>query len=328
MKKELYFSTHLKNLLSMPNILEVRNVSKAYEKHVALENVSITINEGSVFGLLGPNGAGKTSLIRIINQITAPDSGQIMFDGKPLSPQHTAQIGYLPEERGLYKKMEVGEQVLYLAQLKGLSRADAVIKLKYWFEKFEIKDWWKKKVEELSKGMQQKVQFIVTVVHEPKLLILDEPFTGFDPINANLIKDELIELRKKGTTIALSTHRMESVEELCTHIALINKSRKLLEGPVKEVRKLYRSNVYAIEYEGTNIGLANSMWGDFELIENEPYGDGMKALIKVNGNINTNSLLQGLINNVTIHSFKEVVPTMNDIFIQSVTNNEIQTIHE
>ncbi len=328
MEKELYFSTHLKNLLSMSNILEVRNVSKAYDKHIALENVSITINEGSVFGLLGPNGAGKTSLIRIINQITAPDSGQIMFDGKPLSPQHTAQIGYLPEERGLYKKMEVGEQVLYLAQLKGLSRADAIIKLKYWFEKFEIKDWWKKKVEELSKGMQQKVQFIVTVVHEPKLLILDEPFTGFDPINANLIKDELIELRKKGTTIALSTHRMESVEELCTHIALINKSRKLLEGPVKEVRKLYKSNVYAIEYEGTNIGLANSMWGDFELIENEPYGDGMKALIKVNGNINTNSLLQGLINNVTIHSFKELVPTMNDIFIQSVTNNEIQTIHE
>lgn len=328
MKKELYFSTHLKNLLSMPNILEVRNVSKAYDKHVALENVSITINEGSVFGLLGPNGAGKTSLIRIINQITAPDSGHILFDGKPLNPQHTAQIGYLPEERGLYKKMEVGEQVLYLAQLKGLSRADAVVKLKYWFEKFEIKGWWKKKVEELSKGMQQKVQFIVTVVHEPKLLILDEPFTGFDPINANLIKDELIEMRKKGTTIALSTHRMESVEELCTHIALINKSRKLLEGPVKDVRKLYKSNVYAIEYEGTNIGLANSMWGDFELIENEPYGDGMKALIKVKDSINTNALLQGLINNVTIHSFKELIPTMNDIFIQSVTNNEIQTIHE
>jgi ABC-2 type transport system ATP-binding protein len=327
-KKELYFSTHLKNLLSMPNILEVRNVSKAYDKHVALENVSITINEGSVFGLLGPNGAGKTSLIRIINQITAPDSGHILFDGKPLNPQHTAQIGYLPEERGLYKKMEVGEQVLYLAQLKGLSRADAVVKLKYWFEKFEIKGWWKKKVEELSKGMQQKVQFIVTVVHEPKLLILDEPFTGFDPINANLIKDELIEMRKKGTTIALSTHRMESVEELCTHIALINKSRKLLEGPVKDVRKLYKSNVYAIEYEGTNIGLANSMWGDFELIENEPYGDGMKALIKVKDSINTNALLQGLINNVTIHSFKELIPTMNDIFIQSVTNNEIQTIHE
>ncbi|MBK7681923.1 MAG: ATP-binding cassette domain-containing protein [Bacteroidetes bacterium] len=312
----------------MPNILEVRNVSKAYDKHVALENVSITINEGSVFGLLGPNGAGKTSLIRIINQITAPDSGHILFDGKPLNPQHTAQIGYLPEERGLYKKMEVGEQVLYLAQLKGLSRADAVVKLKYWFEKFEIKGWWKKKVEELSKGMQQKVQFIVTVVHEPKLLILDEPFTGFDPINANLIKDELIEMRKKGTTIALSTHRMESVEELCTHIALINKSRKLLEGPVKDVRKLYKSNVYAIEYEGTNIGLANSMWGDFELIENEPYGDGMKALIKVKDSINTNALLQGLINNVTIHSFKELIPTMNDIFIQSVTNNEIQTIHE
>lgn len=312
----------------MSNIIEVRDVSKTYDKHVALENVSITIKEGAVFGLLGPNGAGKTSLIRIINQITGPDSGQILFNGQPLSPMHTAQIGYLPEERGLYKKMEVGEQALYLAQLKGLCRADALVKLKYWFEKFEIKGWWKKKVEELSKGMQQKIQFIVTVVHAPKLLILDEPFTGFDPINANLIKDELIEMRKNGTTIALSTHRMESVEELCTHIALINKSRKLLEGPVSEVRKLYRSNTYEIEYEGTQIGLANSLWGDFELLENAPYGDYTKALIKAKEHLNTNALLQGLINNVTIHSFREVVPTMNDIFIQSVTNNEIQTIHE
>jgi len=312
----------------MSNILEVRNVTKVYEKHVALDDVSITIEEGSVFGLLGPNGAGKTSLIRIINQITAPDSGTISFNGGPLKPEHTAQIGYLPEERGLYKKMEVGEQALYLAQLKGLTRPEAIKRLKYWFEKFEITSWWKKKVEELSKGMQQKIQFIVTVVHEPKLLILDEPFTGFDPINANLIKDELIEMRKKGVTIALSTHRMESVEELCTHIALINKARKLIEGPVKEVRKLYKSNVYAIEYEGNNIGLANSLWGDFELVENEIEGDWKKALIKVEGNIDTNALLQGLINNVTIHSFREVMPTMNDIFIQSVTNNEIQTIHE
>ena len=312
----------------MSNIIEVKGVSKAYDKHVALDNVSLSIPQGAVFGLLGPNGAGKTSLIRIINQITAPDSGVVLFNNSQLNPDHTASIGYLPEERGLYKKMEVGEQALYLAQLKGMSRAEAIKRLKFWFEKFEITSWWKKKIEELSKGMQQKVQFIVTVVHEPTLLILDEPFTGFDPINANLIKDELLEMKAKGVTIALSTHRMESVEELCTHIALINKSKKLLEGPVGEIRRSFRSNMYEFEYEGNNIGLANSLWGDFELISNEPNGDYMKASVRMKGEANTNALLQGLINNLTIHSFREVLPNMNDIFIQTVTEKQEPISHE
>lgn len=312
----------------MSNIIEVKGVSKAYDKHVALDNVSLSIPQGAVFGLLGPNGAGKTSLIRIINQITAPDSGVVLFNNSQLNPDHTASIGYLPEERGLYKKMEVGEQALYLAQLKGMSRAEAMKRLKFWFEKFEITSWWKKKIEELSKGMQQKVQFIVTVVHEPSLLILDEPFTGFDPINANLIKDELLEMKAKGVTIALSTHRMESVEELCTHIALINKSKKLLEGPVGEIRRSFRSNMYEFEYEGNNIGLANSLWGDFELISNEPNGDYMKASVRMKGEANTNALLQGLINNLTIHSFREVLPNMNDIFIQTVTEKQEPISHE
>lgn len=312
----------------MSNIIEVKGVSKAYDKHVALDNVSLSIPKGAVFGLLGPNGAGKTSLIRIINQITAPDSGVVLFNNSQLNPDHTASIGYLPEERGLYKKMEVGEQALYLAQLKGMSRAEAMKRLKFWFEKFEITSWWKKKIEELSKGMQQKVQFIVTVVHEPSLLILDEPFTGFDPINANLIKDELLEMKAKGVTIALSTHRMESVEELCTHIALINKSKKLLEGPVGEIRRSFRSNMYEFEYEGNNIGLANSLWGDFELISNEPNGDYMKASVRMKGEANTNALLQGLINNLTIHSFREVLPNMNDIFIQTVTEKQEPISHE
>jgi ABC-2 type transport system ATP-binding protein len=311
----------------MSNIIEVKGVSKAYDKHLALDNVSLSIPQGAVFGLLGPNGAGKTSLIRIINQITAPDSGVVLFNNSQLNPDHTASIGYLPEERGLYKKMEVGEQALYLAQLKGMSRAEAMKRLKFWFEKFEITSWWKKKIEELSKGMQQKVQFIVTVVHEPSLLILDEPFTGFDPINANLIKDELLEMKAKGVTIALSTHRMDSVEELCTHIALINKSKKLLEGPVGEIRRSFRSNMYEFEYEGNNIGLANSLWGDFELISNEPNGDYMKASVRMKGG-STNALLQGLINNLTIHSFREVLPNMNDIFIQTVTEKQEPISHE
>ncbi len=312
----------------MNTILKAVDVNKYYASHQALKNVSVDIPEGSVYGLLGPNGAGKTSLIRIINQITGPDSGQILFKGQPLRGDHTREIGYLPEERGLYKKMEVGEQALYLAQLKGLTRKEAIEKLKYWFEKFEIKAWWTKKVEELSKGMQQKVQFIVTVVHEPRLLILDEPFTGFDPINANLIKDELLELKSKGTTIVLSTHRMESVEELCTHIALINKSVKLLEGSVKDIRKSFRSNLYEIEYEGNTIGLANSLWGGFDLVENEPFGDHLKAKIRVTEGFNTNQLLQGLINNVNIVSFKEVIPSMTDIFIQTVSEPSTTSIHE
>ncbi len=300
------------------SILSIKNVSKVYASHKALDNVSLEVPEGSVFGLLGPNGAGKTSLIRIINQITGPDGGEITFLGKPLHPEQISDIGYLPEERGLYKKMEVGEQALYLAQLKGLSRSDAMKKLKYWFEKFEIVPWWKKKIEELSKGMQQKVQFIVTVLHEPKLLILDEPFTGFDPINANLIKDELLELKKNGTSIILSTHRMESVEELCTHIALINKSKKILDGAVREVRKQFKTNLFELEYKGNAVGLANALWTGFELVDNKPLDDHMYALVKNIGTASSNDLLKALINDVDIISFKERIPGMGDIFIESV----------
>ena len=219
------------------NILSAKNIVKKYAAHTALDDVSLDIPAQSIFGLLGPNGAGKTSLIRIINQITGPDSGEVFFENEKLSPKHVEQIGYLPEERGLYKKMEVGEQALYLAQLKGMKKAEAKKKLKYWFEKFEIDAWWNKKVEELSKGMQQKVQFIVTVMHEPKLLILDEPFSGFDPINANLIKNEILNLKKQGSTILFSTHNMGSVEELCDNIALINRSKKIVDGSVKDIRK-------------------------------------------------------------------------------------------
>ena len=304
------------------NVLSIKNVTKRYATQTALSNISIEVPKGSVYGLLGPNGAGKTSLIRIINQITAPDEGEILFNGEHLRPNHIRQIGYLPEERGLYKKMEVGEQALYLAQLKGMSKADAIIKLKDWFERFEIKGWWRKKVEELSKGMAQKVQFIVTVVHEPQLLILDEPFSGFDPINANLIRDELLRLRDKGTTIILSTHRMESVELLCSHIALLNLSKKVLDGSVTEIRKTFRSNIYEVAYEGNSIGLANSLWADFELIENNNVGDHWLAKIKLSTNATTNQLLQSLISNINIISFKEMIPGMNDIFIRLVTQNK------
>jgi len=304
------------------NLLSIREVSKIYANHKALDSVSIEIPESSVFGLLGPNGAGKTSLIRIINQITGPDGGSILFGGQTLNPSHISEIGYLPEERGLYKKMEVGEQAIYLARLKGLSRADALKKLRYWFEKFELQSWWRKKVEELSKGMQQKVQFIVTILHEPKLLILDEPFTGFDPINANLIKDELLGLRQKAATIILSTHRMESVEELCTHIALINKSKKILDGQVKDVRKQFRSNLFEIEYKGTSVGFANALWTGFELVETRAQDDHAFAVIKNLNNSSTNDLLRQLLNEVEVVSFRERIPTMNDIFIESVQNNK------
>ena len=304
------------------NLLSIREVTKIYANHKALDSVSIEIPESSVFGLLGPNGAGKTSLIRIINQITGPDGGSILFGGQTLNPSHISAIGYLPEERGLYKKMEVGEQAIYLARLKGLSRSDALKKLRYWFEKFEMQSWWRKKVEELSKKKKQKVQFIVTILHEPRLLILDEPFTGFDPINANLIKDELLGLRQKGATIILSTHRMESVEELCTHIALINKSKKILDGQVKDVRKQFRSNLFEIEYKGTSVGFANALWTGFELVETRTQDDHAFAVVKNLNNSSANDLLRQLLNDVELISFRERIPTMNDIFIESVQNNK------
>jgi ABC-2 type transport system ATP-binding protein len=301
------------------NILNIQHVSKSYAAHKALDDVSFDVPAGSVFGLLGPNGAGKTSLIRIINQITGPDSGSILFNSDKLNKDHIQQIGYLPEERGLYRKMEVGEQCLYLAQLKGMSRSDALKKLKVWFEKFEIKAWWKKKIDELSKGMQQKVQFIVTVLHEPKLLILDEPFTGFDPINANLVKDELLKMKANGTTIVLSTHRMESVEELCSHITLINKSKKILDGSVKQIRKQFKSNIYEVRYIGHPISLANGLWGGFELLESLPEDDHNYAKIKIPDDKQTNHLLQSLTSEVQVMGFNELAPSMNDIFIKIVS---------
>ena len=304
------------------SLLSIQHITKNYASHKALDDVSLEVPAGSVFGLLGPNGAGKTSLIRIINQITGPDSGQVLFEGQPLSQGHISKIGYLPEERGLYKKMEVGEQALYLARLKGMSRSEAIEKLKVWFDKFEIRPWWRKKIEELSKGMQQKVQFIVTVIHEPKLLILDEPFTGFDPINANMIKDELLAMRDKGTSIILSTHRMESVEELCSHIALINKSKKILDGTVRDIRKTYKSNTYEIDYTGNQVALANGLWAGYKLISNEQHDGFMRALVKAEGNQTTNDLLQALLPQVHILGFREVIPGMNDIFISKVGADE------
>lgn len=304
----------------MMPILEVKNIHKNYANHVALKDVSLLVEPQKIFGLLGPNGAGKTSLIRIINQITGPDKGEVFFNGEYLSPKHVDFIGYLPEERGLYKKMSVGEQVMYLAQLKGLKKADAKAKLQQWFKKFEIENWWDKKVEELSKGMQQKVQFIVTVLHEPKLLILDEPFSGFDPINAQLIKNEILELRDKGATIIFSTHNMGSVEELCDNIALINKAEKLLDGSVKDVRKQYKSNTYHISFKGNLMGFTNALWAGAELIDKKSDEDVHSVTVKLLRQNKPNDLLQAVLSTAEILSFQEVVPSMNDIFISVVEN--------
>ena len=305
------------------SLLSVQNVTKRYATHVALKNVSIEVPEQSIFGLLGPNGAGKTSLIRIINQITGPDEGEIFLRGKKLDPADVANIGYLPEERGLYKKMKVGEQALYFARLKGMSRNDAMKELKIWFEKFEMVSWWDKKIEELSKGMQQKIQFIVTVIHKPKLLILDEPFSGFDPINANLIRNEILDLRKQGTTVIFSTHNMGSVEELCDNIALINKSEKILDGSVKEIRKAHRSNIYDINFKGNLMGFTNAMWTGGELLEKSSDGDTHDIKIKLSGKHTPNELLQAVMQVAEINSFKEVIPSMNDIFISKVNAQQV-----
>lgn len=305
----------------MEPILEVKNVFKHFATHKALNDVSITVPKQSVFGLLGPNGAGKTTLIRIINQITAPDSGEVFFNGHKLKPEDVNLIGYLPEERGLYKKMPVGEQVMYLAQLKGLSKAEAKKRLKYWFEKFEMQSWWNKKIEELSKGMQQKVQFIVTVIHEPPLLILDEPFSGFDPINAQLIRNEILELKQKGATIIFSTHNMGSVEELCDHIALINKSQKILDGSVKDIRKTFKSNTYRISFKGNLMGFTNALWTGAELLDKGKEDDSLNwAIVKLLGNTTPNQLLESVLPVCELHGFSEVIPSMNDIFISKVNS--------
>ncbi len=298
-------------------MLSIRNIVKQYANHRALDNVSIEIEKGSVFGLLGPNGAGKTSLIRIINQITAPDQGEILLNGEKLNPSHISKIGYLPEERGLYKKMEIGEQMLYLAQLKGLSKADATARIRYWFEKMGIQSWWNKKVEDLSKGMQQKVQFIATVVHDPELIILDEPFSGFDPVNAQLITNEILELNQKGATIIFSTHRMESVEQLCDSIALIHKSKKILDGKVKDIKNLYRNNTYRIAYSG----ILNPVDTPLFNINEEKKDEKVTHLtIQINPGYSSNDVLKFLIPQVQVTELTEIVPSMNDIFIQNVKN--------
>ena len=302
----------------MSEILRINNVSKRYSNHVALDDVSLSVRERSVFGLLGPNGAGKTSLIRIINQITGPDSGEIIFKGEKLQPRHVERIGYLPEERGLYKKMTVGDQVLYLARLKGLSRNEARRRLMVWFEKFEMQTWWKKKVEELSKGMQQKVQFIVTVIHEPELLILDEPFSGFDPINAQLIKNEILELRNKGATVIFSTHNMGSVEELCDQIALLHKSRKILDGSVKDIRRAHRTNTFKIAFKGNVMGFTNALWTGAEVLEKHTDEDVNYFTIRAMSNISANQIISAVLPTCEILSFSELVPGMNDIFISKI----------
>lgn len=305
-------------------VLEVNNVSKSYDNYLALNNVSLSINQGTIFGLLGPNGAGKTSLIRIINQITMPDSGVILFNGNPLSSNHIKQIGYLPEERGLYKSMKVGEQVLYLSQLKGMEKSEAKARIGFWFRKFGIESWLNKKIEELSKGMAQKIQFIVTVLHEPKLLIFDEPFSGFDPINAELIKNEILLLKEKGSTIIFSTHRMESVEELCDDIALINKSNLILNGNLSAIKETFKQNIFEVKLkmpEGHKpIGTLN---GKAEILENT--FDPLKKLnafkIQLSEGDSPNDLLETLSKYGSIVHFKELIPSVNDIFIQSVKSD-------
>lgn len=305
----------------MSSILEVKNVVKQYGDYVALNSVSLSIPKGSIYGLLGPNGAGKTSLIRIINQITLPDSGEVLLDGEKLQAHHIQQIGYLPEERGLYKSMKVGEQCLYLAQLKGLSKKEAKIQLDYWFEKLDIKGWWNKKIEELSKGMAQKIQFVVCVLHQPKLLIFDEPFSGFDPVNANIIKDEILGLKEKGTTIIFSTHRMESVEELCDHIALIHKSNKLIEGKLEEVKRQYRSNSFEVGILTDNVeGLMYDLTQKFTVgpANFKSLNQELKLEIQL-GTGTPNELLQVLTQRGQVTHFVEKIPSVNDIFIKTVT---------
>lgn len=308
----------------MSKLLVAENISKNFGGFTALDDVSIEVPKGSIFGLLGPNGAGKTTLIRIINQITMPDTGKVILDGEPLQPHHIQNIGYLPEERGLYKSMKVGEQALYLAQLKGLSKSEAKAKLKYWFDRLEIGDWWNKKIQELSKGMAQKIQFVVTVLHEPKLLIFDEPFSGFDPINANLIKDEILKLREDGATVIFSTHRMESVEEMCDHIALINRSKKILDGGLLDIKRAYQNNTFDVGLIAKNATEASGLLAEKFTIEPASFksiNEDLKYRIQIAPDASSNELLQYLASLGQITHFNEVIPSANDIFIQTVNEN-------
>ncbi len=304
-------------------LFQAIDVSKRFANHTALNKVSISVPDNSIYGLLGPNGAGKTTLIRIINMITGPDEGKLLFHGEPLRSQHISNIGYLPEERGLYKKMKVGEQAIYLARLKGLSRSEALSQLKFWFEKFDIIEWWHRKVEELSKGMQQKVQFIVTILHKPQLLIFDEPFSGFDPINVNIIKEEILNLKSQGTTLIFSTHNMASVEELCDHIALINRSEKVLEGSVKDIKNKFRSNTFELLLANCQQDIKPYLSTGIDLIAQTREDELLSIKVKLHDTISSNMLLQTLMPVAEIQSMHEITPTMNDIFIQTVEANEL-----
>ena len=308
----------------MKNLLSIDSVSKKFGSHTALNNISLNIPEGCIYGLLGPNGAGKTTLIRIINQISLPDSGKVFFNDQELNASHIKQIGYLPEERGLYPKMKIGEQAIYLAQLKGMDRKMARLELKKWFEKFEISDWWNKKVTELSKGMAQKVQFIVTVLHKPKLLIFDEPFSGFDPINANLIKDEILQLNKEGATVIFSTHRMESVEELCEYITLVNKSNKILDGNLDEIKKDFKTNTFEVAVNAPDAkSLENKLKLEYETFTPtfRTIGDNLRMNIRLVSGQYSDKLINLLNSESRLIHFKEVIPNVNEIFINSVKND-------
>ena len=303
------------------NFLEAHNIVKRFVNHTALDNVSVNVKQGRIFGLLGPNGAGKTTLIRIINHITAPDSGEVFFNGHPMVAEDVYKIGYLPEERGLYKKMKVGEQAIYLARLKGLDKATATKRLRYGFEKLDISQWWNKKVEELSKGMQQKVQFITTVLHEPQLLILDEPFSGFDPVNAELLKSEILALKEKGHTIIFSTHNMNSVEEICDDIALINRSHLVLEGCVDDVRRQFKSNLFYVEADSQKI---LPPVDGVEILSIEAAGDTTRYKLKKHQEMTNSELVSALAQKIEISTFKEFIPSMNEIFIKVVGEQNIQ----
>lgn len=303
----------------MGNIITAEHITKRFSAHTALDNVSVEIPRGSVYGLLGPNGAGKTTLIRTINRITLPDEGRILFNGEPITQQDIFRIGYLPEERGLYRKMKVGEQALFLARLKGLSRYEALVRLKEWFKRLEIESWWDKKVEDLSKGMAQKIQFIVTVLHRPELLIFDEPFSGFDPINANLLKEEILRLRDEGATVIFSTHNMSSVEEICDHITLINKSRNILSGRVEDIRREHGGNIFSVQYKGDGKALVERLLGVCEVVENEESTTGYSSLkIHIERNEDVRSVVSLINDSVEMRQFTETIPSMNDIFIRAV----------
>ena len=304
------------------DLIRIENVSKSFADHKALDNVSLSIPKGSIYGILGPNGAGKTTLLRIINRITAPDSGKVFFDGREMTREDVYRIGYMPEERGLYKKMKVGDQAVFFARLKGLSGKEATLKLKEWFAKFGIEEWWNKKVSDLSKGMAQKIQFIVTILHEPKLIVFDEPFSGFDPINANLLKSEILQLRNKGATIIFSTHNMSSVEEVCDHITLIDKSRNILSGNVEEIRHKHGANIFEIDYRGNEADIRKALELRCEIMDSAISPTGFNR-IKIH--VATDNELRGVITaaneSVEMRSFREIIPSMNDIFIRAVNGN-------